>query len=98
MSSAVTTRHDTSSQGELMSRTALVTGGSRGIGAAIALRLAQEGADVAITYVRSEEAAQEVVRKIEAAGRRGVALRSDAAGSEGAGSEGAASAVGRAAD
>ncbi|WP_433572763.1 SDR family NAD(P)-dependent oxidoreductase [Streptomyces sp. CA-251247] len=76
-----------------MSRTALVTGGSRGIGAAIALRLAQEGADVAITYVRSEEAAQEVVRKIEAAGRRGVALRSDAAGSEGA-----ASAVGRAAD
>ncbi|WNO71507.1 MULTISPECIES: SDR family NAD(P)-dependent oxidoreductase [unclassified Streptomyces] len=76
-----------------MSRTALVTGGSRGIGAAIALRLAQEGADVAITYVRSDEAAEEVVRKIEAAGRRGVALRSDAAGTECG-----ASAVSRAAD
>ncbi|MET7617416.1 SDR family oxidoreductase [Streptomyces sp. NPDC005408] len=62
-----------------MSRTALVTGGSRGMGAAIALRLAQEGADVAITYVRGEEAAQEVVRKIEATGQRGIALRADAA-------------------
>lgn len=61
-----------------------MTGGSRGIGAAIALRLAQEGADVAITYVRDEEAAQEVVRKIEAAGRRGLALRSDAADAEAA--------------
>ncbi|MFF3244744.1 3-oxoacyl-ACP reductase family protein [Streptomyces sp. NPDC002870] len=67
-----------------MSRTALVTGGSRGIGAAIALRLAQEGFVVAITYVRDEEAAQEVVRKIEAAGRRGLALRSDAADAEAA--------------
>ncbi|WPO70417.1 3-oxoacyl-ACP reductase family protein [Streptomyces sp. KN37] len=63
----------------LTGRTALVTGGSRGMGAAIALRLAQEGADVAITYVHSEAAAQEVVAKIEATGRRGFAVRADAA-------------------
>ncbi|MGW3412094.1 SDR family oxidoreductase [Streptomyces sp. NPDC000888] len=56
---------------------ALVTGGSRGIGAATALRLAQEGADVAITYLRDKEAAEDVVRRIEALGRRGLALRAD---------------------
>ncbi|MFF1675648.1 SDR family oxidoreductase [Streptomyces sp. NPDC058256] len=56
---------------------ALVTGGSRGIGAATALRLAQDGADVAITYLRDKEAAEDVVRRIEALGRRGLALRAD---------------------
>ncbi|PWS43814.1 oxidoreductase, partial [Streptomyces sp. ZEA17I] len=60
-------------------RAALVTGGSRGIGAAVALRLAEAGVDVAITYVRDEEAARAVVAKIEGTGRRGVALRVDAA-------------------
>ncbi|UYQ65391.1 SDR family oxidoreductase [Streptomyces peucetius] len=56
-------------------KVALVTGGSRGIGAATALRLARGGADVAITYVAGKDAAEEVVRRIEAAGRRGLALR-----------------------
>ncbi|MET7700378.1 MULTISPECIES: SDR family oxidoreductase [unclassified Streptomyces] len=60
-------------------KVALVTGGSRGIGAATALRLAREGADVALTYVRDKEAADEVVREISALGRRGLALRADSA-------------------
>ncbi|MEU4996079.1 SDR family oxidoreductase [Streptomyces sp. NPDC021622] len=63
----------------LTGKTALVTGGSRGIGAAIALRLAQQGADVAITYVHGEAAALDVVAKIESAGRRGFAIKADAA-------------------
>ncbi|KOU47526.1 SDR family oxidoreductase [Streptomyces sp. WM6378] len=61
----------------LNGKKALVTGGSRGIGAATALRLAAQGADVAVTYVQGEEAAREVVAKIEAMGRRGLALHAD---------------------
>ncbi|CAM5255715.1 SDR family oxidoreductase [Streptomyces narbonensis] len=57
----------------------LVTGGSRGIGAATAVRLAREGADVAFTYVRGEAAAAKVVARIEAAGGKALALRADAA-------------------
>ncbi|MEV4945489.1 SDR family oxidoreductase [Streptomyces sp. NPDC053755] len=57
----------------------LVTGGSRGIGAATAVRLAQEGADVAFTYVQGEERAREVTAAVESAGRKALALRADAA-------------------
>jgi NAD(P)-dependent dehydrogenase (short-subunit alcohol dehydrogenase family) len=58
---------------------ALVTGGSRGIGAAIALRLAREGADVAITYERSAERAGAVVAEMESLGRRALAIAADSA-------------------
>jgi 3-oxoacyl-[acyl-carrier protein] reductase len=58
---------------------ALVTGGSRGIGAAIALRLAQEGADVSITYQAAAERAAQVVKEIERLGRRGFAVQADSA-------------------
>jgi 3-oxoacyl-[acyl-carrier protein] reductase len=66
-------------------KVALVTGGSRGIGAATAVRLARAGADVALTYVHGKEGAEDVVRAVEAFGRRGLALRADSADPEEAG-------------
>ncbi|MEU1940645.1 SDR family oxidoreductase [Streptomyces coeruleorubidus] len=65
--------------GTLNGKAALVTGASRGIGAATALRLAREGADVAVGYVNGKEAAEDVVRAVEELGRRAVAVRADAA-------------------
>lgn len=63
----------------LTGKVALVTGGSRGIGAAVALRLAQDGADVALTYQSNKEQAEQVVGRITAAGGRGWAVRADVA-------------------
>lgn len=65
--------------GALAGKSALVTGGSRGIGAAIAKRLANEGADVAITYSSSQERAQQVVDDIVKGGGKAVAIKADAA-------------------
>jgi NAD(P)-dependent dehydrogenase (short-subunit alcohol dehydrogenase family) len=61
----------------LAGKRALVTGGSRGIGAAIALALAEHGADVALTYQRSSERARAVVKSIEQLGRRAAAIEAD---------------------
>lgn len=64
---------------DLKGKRALVTGGSRGIGAAIAQVLAEHGADVAITYQNSPERADSVVSSIEKQGRRGLAIQADSA-------------------
>lgn len=66
----------------LKGKTALVTGGSRSIGAAIAKRLAAEGAAVALTYSASPEKAANVVAEIEAAGGRAIAIHADAGNPE----------------
>src|SRR5580692_12681140 len=64
---------------KLSRKVALVTGGSRGIGAAIAKRLAADGANVAITYTKGAEAAASVVKQIESSGGKAIAIQADAA-------------------
>ncbi len=65
------------SESEFSGRVALVTGGSRGIGRAVSLRLIRGGAAVAVNYLRNAQRAEEVVAEIESAGGRAVAIQSD---------------------
>src|SRR5687767_13659198 len=69
---------------KLQNQSAIVTGGSRGIGRAIVLRLAQEGADVLFTYSSNDEAAQAVITEVESLRRKAIALKADAASASGA--------------
>src|SRR5947199_6813918 len=67
---------------KLEGKIALITGGSRGIGAAIAKRLAAHGANIAITYTKGADAAASVVKEIERAGRKAITIQADAADAE----------------
>src|SRR5207247_7547409 len=69
----------TTQERPLAGKVALVTGGSRGIGAAIAKRLAGDGASVAVTYSKGADAASSLVKEIERGGGKALAIQADAA-------------------
>lgn len=68
---------------DLTGKTAFITGGSRGIGAAIAVRLAEKGADVAINYWRNRKAAETTAEKIRSHGRKALTLKANVADEKG---------------
>jgi 3-oxoacyl-[acyl-carrier protein] reductase len=70
---------DMATQKRLQNKIALVTGGSRGIGAAIAKRFAQEGCHIAISYTASKDKAQALVKELEKEGVKAIALQADQA-------------------
>ena len=67
---------------KLEGKIALITGGSRGIGAAIAKRLAADGANIAVTYSKGADAAVSIVKEIERAGGKAIAIQADAASAD----------------
>ncbi|MBX9769997.1 MAG: SDR family NAD(P)-dependent oxidoreductase, partial [Candidatus Obscuribacterales bacterium] len=79
---AVQTKNETTASKKLAGKVALVTGGSRGIGAAIALRLAEEGATVALTYNSNKGKADEVVAQIAKLGMGAIAFKADVASAQ----------------
>ncbi|WP_182882649.1 SDR family NAD(P)-dependent oxidoreductase [Microbispora sp. H10949] len=89
--------NETNDINDMRGRAALVTGGGRGIGAAVVLKLAERGADVALTYEQDEDSAARVAEKVRGMGRRALAIRADGgdAAAAGAAVDEAAAAFGR---